>query len=240
MKRTLSLCCVIAVAAIAISGCASKAVTPKATTVFLDPNYISRGIVTIAMLPLANLTGEADAENVLGNAIEAQLATRTDYTFMTVERVNRAAQAGGLSADMESLRRQWVHTRQFKADLARKIADELKIDAFMVGEITKWSKEDLQPQETGYPHSDVGCRVYLMEARTGEKLWEATADKMVRGPYYDPSEQEITQYTDEAGIVRGSGGKPVQTIEAPSIREVADEVAADVVTAIPQKKADQE
>lgn len=238
MKRALSLCCAIAVAAIAVSGCGTAGkMTPKADTVFLVPDYASRGIGTVALLPMANTTGEADAEKILGNALESQLADRTDYEFMTVERLRRKAQVVGLSDGLESLQRQWVQTREFNAGLSRKLADELEVDAFLVGEITKWDKKDLQPQETGYPSSEVSVRVHLMEARTGEKLWEATADRIVKGQYYDPTDQEVTQFVDDAGIVRGSGGKPVQTIEAPSIREVADEVAADLAMAIPEKTA---
>jgi hypothetical protein len=242
MNKALSLCCVIALAAAAatFSGCGTQAVTPKATTVFLAPDYASRTIETVAVLPLANVTGAPDADRILGNAIELQLVNRSDYTFMTVQRMTRSAQASGLSADLESLRRQWVHTREFKPELARKLADELKIDAFLVGTIERWQKVDLRPEETGNPHTDVTCRVYLMDARTGDKLWEASAARVVKGPYYDPSEQNITQYMDEAGIMRGSGGKPVQTVEGPAIREVADEVAADIVMAIPKTKAGEE
>ena len=36
-------------------------------------------------------------------------------------------------------------------------------------------------------------------------------------------------------VSRGSGGTPVQIVKAPSIREVADEVAIDVVMAIPER-----
>lgn len=238
MKRALSLCCAIAVAALAVSGCGTAGkMTPKADTIFLAPDYASRGIGTVALLPMANATGEADAEKILGNALESQLASRTDYEFMTVERLRRKAQTAGLSADLESLQRQWVQAREFKAGLSRKLADGLDIDAFLVGEITKWDKRDLKSQETGYPSSEVSARVHLMEARTGEKLWEATADRIVKGPYHDPTNQEVTQFVDDAGIVRGSGGKPVQTVEAPSIREVADEVAVDIVMAIPKKAA---
>ncbi len=241
MNRAVSLCCVITLAAVAVvfSGCGTQAVTPKATTVFLAPNYASRTIETVAILPLSNVTGEPDAERMLGNAIELQLVDRRDYTFMTVQRLTRSAQASGLTGDLESLQDQWVHTRKFKPEQARKLADELKIDAFLVGTIDKWQKVDLRPEETGTPHTDVGCRVYLMDARTGDRLWEASADRVVKGPYYDPSQENVTQYMDEAGIMRGSGGKPVQTIEAPSIREVADEVAADIVMAIPKTAAGQ-
>ena len=235
MRRALWLCCAIGIAALAFSGCASQGVTPKATTVFLDPDYASKSIGTIAILPMANVTGEADAAKILGNAIQGQLPHRTDYKFLTVERVMRKAQAAGMSADLESLRRQWMHQRTFKADLARKLANELKADAFLVGEITQWEEVDLRAEQTGYPMSSVSCRVYLMEPRTGKKLWEATADKEVKGPYWNPSEEGVTQYVDEAGISRGSGGTPVKIVKAPSIREVADEVASNIVTAIPEK-----
>jgi hypothetical protein len=243
MNRALSLCFAIALAAavaVTFTGCSTQGVTPKATTVFLAPDYASRTINTMAVLPLSNVTGAPDADRILGNAIELQLVNRSDYSFMTVERITRKAQASGLSADLESLRRQWVHTREFKPGLARKLGDELKIDAFLVGTIEKWQKVDLRPEERGNPHTDIGCRVFLMDARTGDKLWEASATRVVKGPYYDPSEQNITQYMDEAGIMRGSGGKPVQTVEAPAIREVADEVAADIVMAIPKTKAGSE
>lgn len=236
MKKALWLCCAIAFAALAVSGCGgAKSLTPKATTVFLDPGFASRTIGTVAVLPMANVTGEPDAEKILGNALEAELASRPDYKFMTVQRVMRKAQAAGLSADLESLRRQWVHTREFKADISRKLANELNVDVFMVGKITAWEKRDLKPEETGYPQSRVAARVYFMDARTGAKLWEAIGDREVKGPYYNPTDESITQYMDEAGIVRGSGGKPVQIVEAPAIREVAGEVAADIVMAIPER-----
>lgn len=233
MRKALWLCCAVGIAALAFSGCGSKGVTPKATTVFLDPEFASRSVETVALLPFANMTGEADAEKILGAAIERQFAFRTDYEFMTVNRVQRKAQAAGMSADMESLRRQWMHQREFKTNLSRKLADELKVDAFMVGEITKWEEVDLRAEETGYPTTTVAARVYLMDARTGAKLWEATANKVVKGQYWNPADQTITGYVDEAGIARGSGGTPVQVVEAPSIREVADEAAADIVTAMP-------
>jgi len=236
MKKTLWLCCVLCAAALTACGCTSKAVTPKATTVFLDPGYASKTIETIALLPMANVSGEPDAEKILGNAVEAELASRADYSFLTVHGLQRKAQASGLSGDLESLRRQWMHTREFKADIAGKLANKLKVDAFLVGEITRWEKKDLQPQERGYPQTAVSCRVFLMDGRTGEKLWEAVAERVVKGQYYDPTDQEVTQFVDEAGIVRGSGGKPVRTVEAPALREVAADVAADIVTAIPARK----
>jgi hypothetical protein len=234
MRKALWLCCAIGIGALAFSGCGGQGVTPKATTVFLDPEYASKSITTVALLPFANASGEADAEKIMGAAIEGQFVYRKDYEFMTANRVARKAQAAGMSADLESLRRQWVHQRQFKNDLARKLANELKIDAFMVGEITKWEEIDLRAEETGYPTSAVSARVFLMEARTGAKLWEATADKVVKGQYWDPSEQSVTGYVDEAGISRGSGGTPVQVVEAPSIREVAEEAATNIMMALPE------
>jgi hypothetical protein len=238
MKKTLLLCLAVAVVAIAVDGCGSaQAPPPKVDMLYLDPEFDTMEIGTVAILPLANTTGEADAEKILGNAIEAQLATRTDYSFMTAQRLRRKCSAGGLSSDLESFRRQWVHTKAFKPDLARKLAKELEIDAFLVGEVTKWEKVDLPAAQSGYPHSDVGCRMLLMHARTGKKLWEGLGEKTVKGPYYDPTEEEITGFVDEAGIARGSGGKPVQTIEAPAIREVAEQVANDLVRALPKKKA---
>jgi hypothetical protein len=239
MKKTLLLCLSVAVLAITVHGCgSSQAPPPEVHMVYLDPGFDSMDIGTVAILPLANTTGETDAEKILGNAIEGLIATRSDYSFMTAQRLRRQCQASGLSSDLESLRRQWVHAKTFKPDLARKLANELEIDAFLVGEVTKWDKVDLPATQSGYPHSDVGCRMLLMHARTGKKLWEGLGEKMVRGPYFDPTQEEITGYIDEAGIARGSGGKPIQMVEAPAIREVAGQVATDLVRAIP-KKADE-
>lgn len=235
MRRALWLCCAIGVVVLAVSGCGSKGVTPKANTVFLDPGFASMEIATVGILTMANLVGEADAEKVLGSALEGQLVNRKDYEFMTVQRVMRKAQAAGMSADLESLRRQWVHQHTFNAELGRKLSNEIKVDAFLVGEITKWESRDLRAEETGYPLSSVGCTVYLMDARTGNKLWEGKADKEVKGQYWNPADQGITGYVDEAGISRGSGGTPVQIVKAPSIREVADDVAADIVMALPAR-----
>jgi hypothetical protein len=239
MKKTTLLCLAAVVGAFALNGCASQAPAAKMEMLYVDPSYSQSNIKTVAVLPLSNTTGEADVDKILGNSIEAQLATRTDYTFMTAERLQRKCSAAGLSPDLESLRRQWVHTREFKPDLSRKIASELGVDAFLVGQVTKWEKVDLRAEQTGYPSSTVGCRLLLMDARTGNRLWEASREKITKGQYYDPSQQEVTQYMDQAGIVRGSGGKPVQTIEAPPIREVADQVAIDLVKAIPAGSAEQ-
>jgi hypothetical protein len=234
MRRALWLCCVVGIAALALSGCGSQGVTPKAKTIFLDPDYATKSIGTVAFIPFSNMTGETDAEKTLGSALERQSVLRQDYEFMTYNRVQRKAQAAGMSADLESLRRGWVHQHEFKADLARRIANEIKVDAFVVGEITRWEELDLRAEETGYPTSSVSARVFIMGARTGEKLWEATADKVVKGQYWNPAEQGVTGYVDEAGIARGSGGTPVQIVEAPSIREVAEEAAIDILMALPE------
>jgi len=237
MKRTLLLCIALAALVAAIGGCgSSQAPPPNVDMLYLDPEFDTMDIRMIGILPLANTTGEADAERILGNAIEANLASRTDYSFMTAQMLRRKCSASGLSPDLESFRRQWVHTRKYDSALGRKLANELGIDAFLVGEVTKWEAVDLPATQTGYPHSDVSCRMLLMHGRTGNKLWEGVSDKVVKGPYFDPSQEEITGYVDEAGIARGSGGQPVRTVEAPLIREVATQVAGDLVRALPEKK----
>ena len=103
-------------------------------------------------------------------------------------------------------------------------------EAFLFGEVFRWSKEQIAGNVEGASQTQVGIKLMLISTTTGEKIWEASDEQILKSAFYSPI-SGIGTHVDEAGMVRQSSGASVP--EPPPFEEVARRVLDAIFRVFP-------
>jgi len=231
-RMNRGFCALVAVAiaaALVLCGCAARQAMHPITT-FVVPDYSARAIKTVGLMPIAERAGVQEAGPKLLPVLEAQLATKTAYVFLSQEQVLGSVQKSGVTDRYNKLLSGWRDNGSISAEDAVAVAQKAGTDALMLVEVSTWSREYVPANVEGESVSKVGLKAVLVSGKTGEKLWESYDEQSLQSAHYSP-ESGIGTYIDQAGMVRssGKGGVP----EPPPIEEVALRVVNDVFRVLP-------
>lgn len=219
MNRLSSLLVLVglsAVAALLLSGCAAQeAVHPLSSYVVQD--FGNRGIKNIAFMPLAERGGTQAASPIVLPLIEARTFQKTAYIFLSQEEVAGRAMRTGLKEQYDRLVLNWKKGSELGKDDIVSLGKGVAAEAFLFGEVSLWNKEWIQANVEGTSQTQVGIKLMLVSATTGEKLWEASDEQMSKSARYSP-QSGIGTYVDEAGMVRQSSTSGVP--DPPPFEEV--------------------
>ncbi len=124
---------------------------------FIVPDFEARKPHFVAIAPFENLTNDIQIPNILRRLLAQRLPSR-GFVVQPIEETNRI------------LREEFEITlgEQLKLVELERLAKALKVDGIFMGLVEK-----AQTVVTGiYNRKAVKATVYLIDARTGDKLWE--------------------------------------------------------------------
>lgn len=124
---------------------------------FIVDDFSQRKPKTVAILPLENMTNDIQIVNVVRQLLAEKLPRRY-FNVMPVEQTDQI------------LRDEFEITlgEQLKLVEISQLAEKIKVDGFFMGIVEK-----AETVVTGiYNKKKVKVDIYLIDARTGEKLWE--------------------------------------------------------------------
>ena len=209
-----------AVTALLLAGCAAReAIHPLSS--YVVPDFGSRDVKTIALMPMADRGGAQAASPAVLPLLEARVLQKTAYLFLSQEEVAGRAMRTGQKDRYDRLVVNWAKEGQVGKDDVISLGKGVAVEAFLFGEVLLWNKEWIAPNAEGTSQTQVGIKLVLFSATTGEKLWEASDEQTLKSAYYSP-QSGIGTHVDKGGMVRQSstGGVP----EPPPYDEVAGRV----------------
>lgn len=213
-----------------LAGCAAReAVHPLSS--YVAPDFGNKGVKIIAFMPLAEREGAQSASEIVLPLIEARAQQKIAYIFLSQEEMAGRAMRAGNKDQYDRVVAVWKKGSEPAKDDIVSLAKGVGADAFLFGNVFLWSKEKVQPNVEGTSDTQVGIKLSLVSAKSGEKLWEASDEQVSKSARYSP-QSGIGTYVDEAGMVRqSSAGTGVP--DAPPFEEVAARVLDAILRVLP-------
>lgn len=231
MKR--SAIAVLALVIVAgVLGCQKK----HPVEVRIAPAMKEGAVSTIAIFPFTSAVHQTDdPDNIAAPTVEKfffeQLDKRNDYKFLTPNTVSYAAEQQGLDDRQKQFLASWPKTQQPDTKFFAELAEILKCDAFMVGTVDLWQKDEVDFQENASPVTYVGATITLLDVETGEVLFRATDEDYLEGLRSETSDRQL--------VVGGSGNvykdMGEQMYKAPPFEDVTLKVAKALASSLPRR-----
>lgn len=197
------------------------------TYVFVDSTFAPQGTNRIAV-NLTNTTGDTDAYHKFYALFENAMRDKAGFILVPRDEVAAEAEKKGLKSDQQALARRWEHERKFDPEMLRRVATGLGLAYYLEGELSEWHSEEVQWSVEGYSHSEVKAEIRIFSGTTGQLVYEAHDRIELKSQFHDPRAQG--GIVDDLGIQRG-GSQVVPP--APPIDDAAEQVAKNLVSAIP-------
>jgi len=192
----------------------------------LAPNLTDYQVTRVAILGIANTTGDEEALQI-GDYVVQALVTSGTYQFATPEDFARDAKRLAVSDDYERLLRTWQKKRVLDEPVMNRVLETTGYDALVAMEVTRWEEVKLEPSQEGTSDTSVGLEVSLF-AIDGTALWSGSDDRTEESRPYLPSFNTRATSSGEAATTATSA-----VPDPPPIEQVAREVANDVVATLP-------
>ena len=197
------------------------------TYVFVDSTFAPQGTNRIAV-NLTNTTGDADAYHEFYTLLENAIRDKAGFILIPREDVTVEAEKKGLKNEQQALARRWKEERKVDPEMLRRVSSELGLSYYLEGELTEWNSQQVDWNVEGYSHSEVKAEIRIFSGTTGQLVYEAHDRVELKSQLHDPRAQG--GMVDDLGIQRG-GSQVVPP--APPIKDAAEEVAKNLVSAIP-------
>lgn len=197
------------------------------TFVFVDSTFAPQGTNRVAV-NMTNTTGNVDAYDDFYTMFENALRDKAGFILVPREEVAAEAEKKGIKSDQEALARRWKEERKVDPEMLRRVSTELGITYYLEGELTEWNSAQVEWNVEGYSHSEVKAEIRIFSGATGQLVYEAHDRVELKSQLHDPRGQG--GMVDDLGIQRG-GSQVVPP--APPIKDAAEQVAKNLVSAIP-------
>lgn len=208
---TVSALVAVLVTAAAIPG----AQAAKKTKHYLHPKYESFGVRKIGILPWLERKQDLDAERIMRIEL-AQGLEPTGYSFTNAVVLRTMARSVGAESLFVACMDQFRDKGEIRAGTLQELGSRISVDAVLVAFLDRWEQEVVPITVRGNSRTEIGARLVLYSARTGELLWSEYLEMRGEGPYNDPSTGEIGTTP-----LQGRAG-PTTGLEPPSYEEIAD------------------
>ncbi|MBI4719941.1 MAG: hypothetical protein HY770_01645 [Chitinivibrionia bacterium] len=193
-------------------------------------------IATIAVFPFTSAVHETDdpdkmAPRTVEKMLFEQLGARQDYKFVSPSTVGFAAEKQGLTERENEFLKQWPKSRKPDAEFFSKLAEVLKCDAFMIGTVDQWQKDEVDYQENASPSTYVGATITVLDVNSGEVLFQATDEDYLEGMRTETTDRQLV--TGATGNVYKDMGEKM--FKAPPFEDVALKVAKALASSLPRR-----
>ena len=232
MRRIGSWATVLVLAAFALAGCqASSGGTGTDAKVKTDvaANIGDYQVQKVAILGFVNLTGEKEAEQLVGYVTRA-LHDTGKYQFFGADDLVRESTRLGIEGDYNRCFDTWKKVRALDGDKLTRFLEAVGYDAVVGIEINKWSENKLDPSQEGTSDTTVGLKVEMF-APDGTVLWSASLQKIEKSAPYYPSFNTRATTSGEARTTSTSA-----VPEPPAIEKVAMDAANELAATLPDIK----
>lgn len=232
----------IALAALAIMvlvGCqkghpVSVKVNPRMNAMNGDAPVIEK----IAVLPFISSLNHADdpdgiAPETCQKFFLPALDERNDYTFVSSNTVEFAVDREGWTDEYQEFLRNYP-SRPDKPDMGflGKLAEALKVDAFLVPVVDVWYKDEVDLNEDASATTTVGATISIVDARVdpGKIIFRATDEDYLESARSEQADRSVVR---TSGIVRSDTSS--RLYQAPPFDEVAVKVVQSLVGSLPPR-----
>lgn len=203
----------------------------------IDPAMEEADPRTIAVLPFLSRLHDAEDPDRIGPAtmeqiLNAEIDKRSDYEFLSPGTVKYAVEMEKLDAQYEEFLSTYAkeETETDKSFLAQ-LANALKCDAFLIGVVDLWQKDEADAQENATPATYVGATLSIVSKDGNTLLFRATDEDYMEGARTEKEGRSLV--TGSSGAVRSDLGAKVH--RAPPFEEVAVKVMEALVASIPAR-----
>lgn len=190
-RRVLIAVAALAAVALATTSQPSRAdrTTRAVDLLWTAPDFASRGIRSIAMLPAATYDGSVEARRLTETAV-AQAFKPLPYRWIsTIVTRDQISSAGGDSL-LKALNDQLLREPRLDSLQAPAYAHRSRASALFTVRVDQFEKRELEFNQSGKPTTTVQLHVALVDS-TGHLLWTASGTENAEGPYQDPSTNPI-------------------------------------------------
>ncbi len=202
--------------------------------VHISPDMKGRVISNIAVFPFTSAVNQTEdpdgkAPRILEKYFFENLSLRKDLKFLTPSTVSLAADRKGLNERMDEFLRQWAVRQEFDMEFFKSLAEVLKCEAFLLGTADLWQKDEADFQENASSATYVGATITLIDAASGEVLFQASDEDYLEG---------LRTETNDRQLVVGSSGNIYKDMgermyKAPPFEDVALKVAKALAESFP-------
>jgi hypothetical protein len=217
---------------IGFTGCQKK----HPVKVRVGPEMKAGKIGTIALFPFTSAVHETDdPDNLAPRTVEKyffeQLESRTDYKFITPDNVEFAAEKEKLKDREEQFLKSWPKDREPDVEFFSNLAKALNCDAFLIGTVDLWQKDEVDYQENASPSTYVGATITVLDPKNGEILFQASDENYIEGMRTETTDRHLV--TGASGNVYKDMGEKL--FKAPPFEDVALKVAKALVLSLPRR-----
>jgi hypothetical protein len=191
----------------------------------LAPNLAAYNVDKVAILGLANTSGDTEAEKMASHLRQAIYGTNK-FHFSNAEQFALDAKRTGVQTEYDRLRNTWLKKRIMEPAIVKKVLDATHYDAVVGVEVSRWEKRTIDPMQEGTSDTIVGLLVRMVAA-DGTILWSASETRTAESEPYLPNLKST-----EGGQAVATGNVP----QPPDINKVAGDLARDVVATMPAIK----
>jgi hypothetical protein len=197
--------------------------------VYTDSGFVASGTNRVLVVSILNTTTTPGVEHEFYPLFAEAARAHPAFTLVSEAETARAADQKGIGDDYRALVRQWETNRSFDPATLRNVADSLKAQYVLGGDVSEWSSTTVDWNVEGYSHSDVAASLKMFATTTGKRVWEARDKIELKSPLHDPRAQ-ASGVVDDLGIQRG--GRQVVP-PPPPIDQAARQVATNLGSALP-------
>lgn len=195
----------------------------------LAPNLADYNVERVAILGLANTSGDDHADEMAVHLIHAITMTRK-YQLTTSDQFALDAKRTGVEAEHARMLSTWLKKRKSDELVVKKVLNATGYDAVIAMEVNKWEEKTIDPMTEGTSDTSVGVFLQMI-APDGVVLWSAKETLIEHSQPYLP--QFNTRGTESGQTVNTARGA---VPEPPEIKGVAKELAGIVVGTLPDVK----
>jgi hypothetical protein len=232
-------CCFAAAAVLTLSGCRATAPAARGPdAVFLAAEYPAMHLESLAYLGTASLQPDPIGPTLVDGLLTSYLTGGQQKFIVTDEATLRLrARREGLEGDLNSVIDAWKSQHVVERFALKRLAEKLRIDGIVLGDLTRWRTEQVDWQSEGNSFTEVGITLSMYDAGTGVLAWKA--ERMER--------QESAHYRHGQGVGSGTyqerGGSGTERTERadkiapkpPDPQIVAENVVQSLMMGLPDK-----
>lgn len=156
------------------------------------PDFASRRVDRIAMMPVASYDNDLVAEKKVEGYLSAAIGQdKAGYRWISAGTVREMLRGAGTSDSLVNLAKQGI-LKGVRVDslLAPALCAKLRCQALLSVRVDQWEQQQVEIDQSGKPSTTVQLKGALVDS-TGTQLWWVTSSESAEGPYHDAGASPI-------------------------------------------------
>ena len=157
----------------------------RGDVIWIHPEFASRGIQSIAMMPVAsydnNFKGEKTVENLLSVALRP-----SGYRWISPVVTKEILRSSVGESTITALDKDILKNGRVDSVAANRLCRRLRVTALLSARLDLYEQMQVEWNQSGKPSTTVQVRIALVDS-TGQLVWSAAGSETAEGPYHDPN-----------------------------------------------------